>query len=436
MEISLRYGRRRVTVHVREDATVYESEYPEPADEPAQTVLQAVRAPIQPPSLKEALRARRAGPVVVICSDVTRPIPYHAFLADLLAEVVEAGVRRDDILILIATGMHRPCTPEEQRQMLGPAADGYRVLNHDVGDESQLVELPVRSGAGSPVRLNRHYVEAGFRLITGLVEAHFMAGFSGGRKAVCPGLTSLDTIRQFHGYEFLNHPLARNATLEGNPLHEEALSVARAAPAEFSVNVVMDQRRWLVRAFAGDMEAAHEAACRFVARCACPRVERPVDVVLTSSGGYPLDATFYQCVKGFVSCLPAVREGGSIIALGGCSEGIGSPEYSRTMKRYDGRWRRFLEDIRTGRSFVRDQWQYQMHARALEKVGRKNLHFVTDGLPPSELARLSVSPHCVRAEGVQDTVQALLDRMTRSGASVAVLPEGPYCAPVGRETGP
>ena len=436
MHIKLRCGARHLRIAVPDAATIYESDYPPPADDPAGAVMGAARSPLEAPPLKEALQDRRAGPVVVVVSDITRPVPYPAFLGDLLAEVEEAGVARDDILILIATGMHRACPPAEQREMLGDAADIYRVLNHDARDEDLLMDLPARSHGGSPVRLNRHYIEAGFRLITGLVEPHFMAGFSGGRKAVCPGLTSLETIQQFHGFDFLDHPRARNGTLQGNPLHEEALSVARAAPADFSVNVVLDQNRRLVRAFAGEMEAAHEAACRFVSGCACPRVEQPADVVVTSSGGYPLDATFYQCVKGFVSCLPAVREGGGIVAFGGCSEGIGSAEYERTMVEYSGRWRRFIEDIRDGGRFVRDQWQYQMHVKALERVGQDGLHFVTDGLSASELSRLSVNPHAVQPAEVEDTVQELVDRLVGSGASLAAFPEGPYCAPVAWETDP
>jgi hypothetical protein len=276
-------------------------------------------------------------------------------------------------------------------------------------------------------------MEAGFRLTTGLVEPHFMAGFSGGRKAVCPGIADLGTIRHFHGEAFMGDPRARNVCLEGNPCHEEAISVARMAPPDFSLNVVMDNERRIVRAFAGDMEGAHAEACRFARNCACPAVERRADVVMTGSGGYPLDATFYQCVKGLVSCLPAVAAGGAIIAFGGCSEGIGSPEYADLMRRYAGRWQEFLADIRRPGIFTRDQWELQMQCRALAKVGQDNLHFVTDGLSPEDLAAMSVAPHPVKAGGVGPAVQELLDGLLAGGGSLAVIPEGPYCAPVAPE---
>ncbi|KPK59008.1 MAG: hypothetical protein AMK73_08875, partial [Planctomycetes bacterium SM23_32] len=411
--------------------------FPAPVATAAGTVLEAARRAVGGPPLRDALTRRRPGEVVVVISDATRPIPYADFLPELLAELEDGGVARHEVLVLVATGMHRPTTPEERRRMLGSAAGTCRVVDHDANQDDQLVELPERSWAGARVRLNRRYVEAGFRLITGLVEPHFMAGFSGGRKAVCPGLASLETVRRFHGPAFMSDPRARNASLSGNPCHEEALSIARMAPPDFTLNVALDPARRVVRAFGGEMEAAHEAACRFVRECACPPVEREADVVVTSSGGHPLDATFYQCVKGFVSCLPAVREGGAVVALGGCTEGIGSPQYEGLMKRYAGKWRRFLDDVRAPGFFVKDQWQFQLHAGALAKVGPGSLHFVTDGLPAEELAQLSVTSHAAPPGEVEAVCQELLNELAAAGGTVALLPEGPYCTPVapdGRST--
>ena len=433
MRIELLCGRERVGIAGPDDAIVYSSHFPAPVASAAEAVLDGVRKPIGTAPLRDALRGRRKGDVVVLVSDVTRPVPYARFLGRLLEEIEEAGIERQEILILVATGMHRACTAEEHEEMFGDVAGRYRIFDHEAGDEAALVELPGRSWAGSRVRLNRRYVEAGFRIATGLVEPHFMAGFSGGRKAICPGIADLGTIRHFHGEAFMGDRRARNACLSGNPCHEEAISVARMAAPDFSVNVVMDAEHRVVRAFAGDLEAAHAEACRFVRQCTCPPVERQADVVLTNSGGYPLDATFYQCVKGFVSCLPAVLPGGSIIAFGGCIEGIGSPEYARLMKRYAGRWRGFLADIKKPGVFTRDQWQFQMHCRTLAKVGQENLHFVTDGLPTEDLAAMSVNPHAVGVGCVGEAVQGLLGELLSGSRTMAVLPEGPYCAPVAAE---
>ena len=369
--------------------------------------------------------------MVVVVSDITRPIPYATFLPGLLECIERYGVPRTDILILIATGMHRPSTPAERAEMFGPAVAGsYRVEDHRADDESGLEDLPTPGFSGARIRLNGKYLRAGFRLVTGLVEPHFMAGFSGGRKSICPGLASLDTVRNFHGAAFLADPRARNGNLEANPLHLEAVSVARLAPPDFTLNVVLDSARRISRAFAGALEPAHDAACDFVRSCACRPVRKPADVVLTSSGGYPLDATFYQCVKGFVSCLPAVKPGGHIIAFGECSEGIGGPEYAALLERFAGRWRDFGPHIMTPGVFVRDQWEFQMHTRALVRVGQGNLYFITDGLSEDQMKRMSITGHYAPAAQVAHRIESLLDFVLTPGKTLAVFPEGPYCAPV------
>ena len=421
--------REPITLCVPDAAHVYEPRFPSSSRPGAQMVMDAIRAPLGADPLAQALRQRRCGDVVVVVSDITRPIPYASFLPEVLSEIESAGVSRDQILILIATGMHRPSTADEHRRMFGDRIVGhYRIGDHDA-EADDLVELPVRMASGTAVRLNRRFVQAGFRLLTGLVEPHFMAGFSGGRKSVCPGLADLATIRQFHGYRTLASPMARNAMLDGNPCHVEALSAARQAQVDFTLNVVLNRQRETAAAFAGELEQAHAAACQFAASCVCPKVREPADVVITSSGGYPLDATFYQCVKGFVSCLPAVKAGGTIIAFGGCREGIGSPEYTRTMAQYSGNWQKFLCDIADGRQFTKDQWQYQMHCRTLAKVGRENLHFITPGLGADRVGDLSVTLHSVSGTGLGAYLQDLADKAISRGATLAVLPEGPYCAP-------
>lgn len=421
---------QQIPLRLPDDAIVYTSRFPAADRTPAACVLEAITCPCGTAPLAELVRHRRPGPIVIVVSDITRPIPYATFLPEVLATIESAGVPREQILILIATGMHRSSSEAERRQILGDAiASSYRIEDHDA-TAADLVQLPERTWSGNTVRLNRRFVEAGFRIITGLVEPHFMAGFSGGRKSVCPGVADLATLRNFHGYSFLANPAAQNGNLVGNPCHLEAVSVARQVGVDFSINVVLNHSRQVLRAYAGDLEAAHVAACGFAANCVCPRVERPADVVITSSGGYPLDTTFYQCVKGFVAALPAVRPGGQTIAIGGCREGIGSATYTQIMLDYAGRWQQFLRDIGTGDRFIKDQWEFQMHCRALTHVGEHNLHFLTPGIPADTLAKLSVTPHPVRPENLAAKLQHLADATTRAGRNIAILPEGPYCTPV------
>jgi len=430
MDITFRHGKRQIILDVPNDSLIYASHFPEPDATPEEAVRDAIQHPIGSPPLHQVIEGRKKGDVVVVVSDITRPLPYALFLPSFLNELEEAGIQRDEILILIATGMHRPSTPEERIEMFGEAANRYRIMDHRHDIDSQLTELPQKSQSGSTIHLNRTFLEAGFRIVTGLVEPHFMVGFSGGRKAVCPGLASLETIQKFHGFDFLDHPMARNGQLQNNPCHEEALSIAQSAGVDFSLNVVLDKHRRLIRAYAGELNSAHLKACEFVRAHTCCHVEKEADIVVTSSGGYPLDATFYQCVKGFVSCLPAVKKGGIIISFGQCSEGVGSREYTGILKRYSGRWKTFLRDIEDPDVFTNDQWEFQMQTRTLHRVGQSHLHFISDGLDAQTLSFLSVTGHGTSPDTVNETVQAILDSILSREKTLALFPEGPYCVPL------
>ncbi|HCE43221.1 MAG TPA: nickel-dependent lactate racemase [Lentisphaeria bacterium] len=433
MNIKFLYGRDEIGLAVPDDSIVYNSKFPEPEKSDSATVLESVRKPAGSKSLVELLKVRTKGKVAIAVSDITRPIPYSRFLPELLGEIESAKIAKNDIVIIIATGMHRPSTKEERLEMFGKSiVENYGIIDHMAEEESGLVELPGKSWSGGKVKINRAFAEAGFKITTGLVEPHFMAGFSGGRKAVCPGLSSLETVRKFHGYEFLSNPRACNGNLEGNPCHLESLSIAKLAGVDFSVNVVLNNERKLVRAFSGALEEAHSAACSFVSGCSCPKVGTEADIAVTSCGGYPLDATFYQCVKGMVSCMPAVRKDGIIIAFGSCLEGTGSPEYQATMEEYSGRWREFIADIRNPAVFIKDQWQLQMQARVLEKIGQDKLYFATHGIPAKKLAGLSVSGISANQKDIEKSVRKIFESSFKKGMKVAVFPEGPYCAVISK----
>jgi nickel-dependent lactate racemase len=308
--------------------------------------------------------------------------------------------------------------------------NNFRIIDHECENEQELEKIEGLSWSGSSVKLNKHYVQAGLRIITGLVEPHFMAGFSGGRKAICPGLVSLDTLQKFHGFEFLSHPNASNGVLHNNPCHLENSSIARMCPADMAINIILDNHKKVNAIISGELFESHKKAVEFVKNACCPIVEKSADLAITSSGGYPLDATFYQCVKGLVNCLPAIKEKGEILAFGGCSEGIGSPEYTSLLKKYSGNTRQFIHDISNSAPFIKDQWQLQMQIRVLDKTGSGNLHFYTSGINTSELAMLSVQPHSLSVETIAEAIQAKIDQAVEYKKQIAVFPEGPYCSPV------
>jgi len=435
MLVNIQYNSRHVEIQVPDDAAVYHTSYRKPEKDARSLVQNALRNPVNSPPLSEKLRKSGVQSAVIVVSDITRPVPYADFIDTVLEEIEKAAVPRNNIIILIATGMHRQSTAAEREHMFGPeVCERYRIIDHRADKPDEIITINGTSGAERPIELNRYFLEADFRIITGLVEPHFMAGFSGGRKAICPGLCSLETVQAFHSFTFLNNTAARNGQLEGNPLHYESLSIARKADVGFCINLVVDRKRRVVEAIAGDLEASHDTTCRLVSKNACPVVEQERDVVLTSSGGLPLDATFYQCIKGMVSCLPTVKRGGVVISVGSCCEGIGSSEYRNLMHEYSGRWRAFLGHIESSNLIIKDQWQFQMQTKALQHVGDDNLIFVTDGLSSSDLTRLNVNGIHASEDCVQQRVQDLLDRLIYEGRSVAVIPEGPYCAPITRGT--
>lgn len=431
MEVSLQYGNEHLLFNLPDDSIIYKSEYKSPGSRASDMLRASLCNPVSGKVLNELLETRRKGDVVVVVSDITRPVPYREFLPALTGYIEAAGVKKEEIIILVATGMHRAITKAEQIEMFGDAiVNGYRIINHNSADDRELIQLEGYSWSGAKVRLNRHYVRAGFRIITGLVEPHFMAGFSGGRKAICPGLVSLDAVRNFHGYKFLSNPCATTAILGNNPCHLESESVARLCPPDYAINAIVDNNKKINALISGELTGSHRAAVDFVRNACCPSVQVQADLVITSSGGFPLDTTFYQCVKGFVGCLPALKDNGEIITFGSCTDGIGSTEYSALMKRYSGNYLQFNGDIKDRNFFIKDQWQFQMHIKALAKTSQQNLHFYTSNIGLAELSQLSVNPHFMHPPEIQRSIQKHIDRAVREKRRIAIFPEGPYCAPV------
>ena len=436
MRIGLLYGNEELSLNLPDDCIIYKSSYKNTIKSATELLLESLENPVSSNPLSELLKNRKEGKVVIVVSDITRPIPYHEFLPRLITTIEDAGVKKEEIILLVATGMHRATTHEEHLKMFGELiVKNYRIIDHDSANENELLELDGLSWSGAKVRLNKQYVNAGFRIVTGLVEPHFMAGFSGGRKAICPGLVSLEAVRKFHGYTFLSHPNASSAVLNDNPCHMENTSIARMCSPDFSINVVLDKDKKINAIVSGEMFASHQKAIEYVKEACCPTVSDQVDIAVTSSGGYPLDATFYQCVKGFVNCLPAIKEDGEILAFGSCIEGIGSHEYSTIMKKYSANYHQFIEDIKENLFFIKDQWQFQMHIKVLEKIGQQNLHFYTSNIPLEELSMLSVNPHYISDEIIESSIQDQIDKAVKDKKRIAIFSEGPYCSPITKYQG-
>ena len=309
MLVTMRYGSSGRQVEFPEGNTTVLRMRTLPAlQEPSRALKASLEAPIGCAPLAELARGKRTACVVI--SDITRPVPNELLLNGILGVLEGYGIARDDILILIATGVHRPNLGDELVRLVGAGIAGqYRIENHYATELDQHTDLG-QTSRGTRALIDRRYCEADLKITTALVEPHLMAGYSGGRKAICPGLASLETMKIMHGPGILEHPNASPGVLDGNPFHEEALEIARMAGVDFIVNMALDEARQPVGVFAGELDAAHRRACAIVSQQTRVEVE-PADIVVTSSAGAPLDATFYQAIKGPVGALSAVKPGGT-----------------------------------------------------------------------------------------------------------------------------
>jgi lactate racemase len=369
------------------------------------------------------LRARGKRSACILICDITRPVPNHLFLRPIIEQLMSAGLAPEAITVLIATGLHRPNEGDELERVVGDpwVLNHVRVVNHFARDDAAHVDFGRTKGRGVPVKLDRRFIEAEVRIATGLVEPHFMAGYSGGRKVVAPGIAHADTIRTFHAAAFMESPAAVSCNLVGNPLHEEQLEIVRMIGDIMALNTVINEQRQLVFVSYGDIVASHMAAVHFVQDWIQVPVPRRFTTVVTSAAGFPLDRTYYQTVKGMVTPMDILAPGGTLIVASDCSEGLGSHEFRASQRRLvdmgpDG----FLRSILPKSLADIDEWQTEMQLKPM-RVGHIQLY--TRGLPDEDRGLTGV-------EMVTDLDEAIGSAVAAGGdGTAAFIPEGPYVIP-------
>jgi nickel-dependent lactate racemase len=421
MKARFQFGKGGLEVAVPEGfrTRVLHSKTGAPLEDEAAALGRALDDPIGCAPLMEMARGKRTA-AISVC-DITRPAPNRVTLPPLLERLHAAGIPEEGVTILIATGLHRAATADEVNTIVGPeVASRYRVVSHDAKALSAHRYLGTTSGGttgrGTPVYIDERFMAADLHITLGFIEQHLMLGFSGGRKLIAPGLAAQETIKVLHSPRFMRETLATEGSIEGNPLHAELLEIARMARHDFALDVTLTQERRISGVFAGDAVKAHAAGVRFVEESCLERLDEPVDAVITSSAGYPLDLTFYQCVKGITAAQHMVKPRGRILVVAECAEGVGSAEFARRLKGlrdFDG----FLEEIQTAPVEV-DQWQLEK----LALVGRKyELFFCTPGVKSDDLGFLEDRWFGSIDEAVNATLEGL-----PAGARVALVPDGPY----------
>lgn len=418
--VHLAYGRNGLDVEVPANAAVIEPKYVAGLPDERSALVEALRSPIGSRPLRELVKP--GDRVVIVHTDITRATPNERILPPLLEELESAGVARGDITLLNALGTHRPQTDEELRTMLGARVVArYRCLQHDANDDANLVHVGT-TRFGHDVRINRHFVEADATILTGFIEPHFFAGFSGGPKGVLPSIAGAESVLSNHGAKMIGDARAAWGVTRGNPIWEEMLEAARMVRPTFLLNVAMNRDRRITGVFAGDLEAAHEAGCRFVKDGAMVAVPEPFDIVVTSNSGYPLDLNLYQAVKGMSAAAQVVREGGDIIIAAECWDGL--PEhghFARLLREAPGP-AELLATVEAPGFGCPDQWQVQIQARIQLKA---TVHVRADGLSDKQIRGALLEP-CGR---IEDTLGRLLSNGHGRRPTLCILPEGPVTIP-------
>ena len=422
MHVDLRYGRGAYRLPLDPDwdvTLIRKPEMPVLAD-PVHAIRSALAQPVGCHPLAQEARGKKSA-CILVC-DITRPVPNGLFLPLLVRELLDAGIPASGITILVATGLHRPNEGDELAELIGDpwVMKTVNVLNHFARNDEDHVDLGP-TARGTPVKLDRRFVEAEVRIATGLVEPHFMAGYSGGRKVIAPGVAHKDTITTFHSARFMGHPRAANCVLDGNPLHEEQLEIMGKLGHALALNTVIDEHRRLSFVNFGEVVQSHLKAVDFIRLYAEVPVDRRFATVVTSAAGYPLDKTYYQTVKGMVAPIDILQPGGDLLIVSECAEGMGSREYVDAQRRLlglgpDG----FIADISAKRFADIDEWQTQMQLKPM-RVG--SVHLYSEKLDAESVGLTGVH----KMDSVPEAIRA---SVRRSGDKrVAVIPEGPYVVP-------
>jgi nickel-dependent lactate racemase len=452
--VAVEYGAKAFDVRVPGHCRILEMKEVPPLADPRARIRASIDGPIGGKPLPDILKGK-GKPVdrLTVCittSDITRPVPYKGetgILPPLLELLHQAGVRRENILLLVGTGTHRPSTREEKVAMFGEdVVAQYKIADHECDNDAVLMDIG-KTKSGTEILINRSYYEADVKIATALVESHFMAGASGGRKAICPALVSRKTIEKFHSAQVLDSPLATNLVLEGNPCHEEAQEIAQKAGVDFIINTVLNRRLQLIDVFSGDLIQAHAKAVALLRSLVAIPVEREYDVVLTH-GGY-VGINHYQNAKAAVNALPVVAGRGFII-LAACErdeDPIGPTTYKTLLHllKLQGADGYMSALLHPGWKFTKDQWEPQMWAKVLDKIGEEGLIYCSSFLSRKEHQIVpggmgwDYLPDQAYRDDVEQTramvqnaiIYALRHpRWGRTPPSFAFIKEGPYAVPV------
>ena len=390
---------------------------------PVDIIRENIKDPIGSPPLLDIVKKKISSQrVCIVVNDITRPVPSHIILEALVKELNEYGISQAQIDILIATGLHRPSSWDEIECIVGKKLTRHiNILGHPANDKVYLKYLGTSSD-GTPIYVNKHFYECDLKILTGYVEPHFFFGFSGGRKSLTPGIVGEETILGNHSAENITSPYARFGIYKENPLHQNSLEIAKKIRVDFIVNVCINEEHNITQVAAGDLEKAHEYLVDYQLKHVFREITEPYEFVVCGNGGYPLDLNLYQAVKSMALGEMAVKEGGTIISVNECSEGVGIGQDEFKELIFSGITPKDIyEKIVNKEITVPDQWEIQVLARVLMKAEI----FVVSSLNENEIGNIGLK----YAKSVEEAIELALIKHGKN-ARMLFLPSGPQVLPL------
>tara|TARA_Y100001970_G_scaffold275522_1_gene376846 strand:- start:1382 stop:2665 length:1284 start_codon:yes stop_codon:yes gene_type:complete len=422
-KVKLLYGKNGINLNIKDDwnADIIRKPSMPIINNIKSEVNKALNNPVNSNSISEICRKDKS--VCILVCDITRPVPNKLFLKQMILKFINEGISPDNILIIIATGLHRPASKTEIAEIIGSSwvLKNIKIKNHFARDDSMHKYIGTTK-QGNVVKLDKRFLDAEIKIVTGLVEPHFMAGYSGGRKVIAPGIAHADTITTFHSARYMENPNATSCNLINNPLHQDQLEIVNMIGQVYAINCVIDENRNLSYINYGEIISSHMKAVNFISSFAKVKCNTSYNTLVTSAAGAPLDGTFYQTVKGMVTPLEILNKGGDLIITSECSEGLGSKEFISSQKDLLKKGPiKFLENILKKDFAAIDEWQTEMEIKSLMKG---NIYLFSEGLSDEDKIYTGVNI-------INDITKTIDESIKRhSNNKVAIIPEGPYLIPV------
>ncbi|MFW9939840.1 MAG: nickel-dependent lactate racemase [Candidatus Thorarchaeota archaeon] len=394
--------------------------------EPIEKIRETIKNPLECEPLYKIIKSKKTlNRICIVVSDSTRPVPSHIILGALIKELNEYGIQDNQISILIATGLHRTSREDELVRILGEnLRSRLKIIDHVASDKDSLKYLG-KTREDSPIYINKYFYESDVKILTGYVEPHFFFGFSGGRKALIPGIAGEETIQANHSAKNIDSPHSRFGIYKNNLMHKMAIEILNLVGVDFAINTCINEKHEIVEVLAGDVEKIHEELVKYQLKHIFEKIDEPYDIVICGNGGYPLDLNLYQAVKSMAIGEMAVKKGGTIISVNECIDGIGIGQDKFKQLIFSGMEPNDIyKKILNKKIVVPEQWEIQVLARIL----MKSEIFVVSKLKENELGNIGLK----YGESVEDVIKLSL-RKYGDNASILILPNGPQILPLLKE---